>query len=405
MRLRSLAVPRPPSERRHAIETASGGPRLRVALLAGGLDRGGAEKQLLYVVRVLLAAGADVRVYSVRLEGHYRDALRAHGIEPVWLGTFGGPPGRLFRLVRLLSEFRPHVIQSTHSFMNLYAGLAGRWLGSPSLGALRSSLGFCRRANGRWTPWLMSVPAGLVVNSEAARREVRMESSVDPARLFVLPNAVDVEEYAVEPRTGVAVEGSGRPPAAAFVGRLIPSKRLDLFLRALAVTRASGVPLRGMVIGDGPELVPGRALASELGLLPEDCSFLGERSDLPSLLGTADMLVHCSDDEGFPNVLIEGMAAGLPIVSTPAGDSATIVSTGPSGLVVPFGDVEGMAAAMVRLATSPRLGREFGAAGRDLVRKRFSLANLSERLLDVYRSMAQLERDDETLALIARCGQ
>jgi glycosyltransferase involved in cell wall biosynthesis len=369
------------------------------------LDRGGAEKQLLYLVRVLQAVGAEVRVYSVSREGSYRDALRAHGVEPLWLGKFGGPPGRLLRLVRLLRPFRPHVIQSTHSFMNLYAGLAGRWLGSPSLGALRSSLRFCRRANGRWTPWLMSVPAGLVVNSEAARREVRMEGSVDPARLFVLPNAVDVEEYALAARSADGSQENGNPPVAAFVGRLIPSKRLDLFLRALAATREAGVPVRGIVVGDGPDLVSGRALAAELRLLPEECSFLGERSDLPGLLATADMLVLCSDDEGFPNVLIEGMAAGLPIVSTPAGDSATIVSNGPSGLVVPFDRVEAIAAAMGQLATSPRLRREFGASGRDFVQKHFTLSNLSERLLAVYRSMARLEKNDETLGLLERCGQ
>ncbi|MEP6993951.1 MAG: glycosyltransferase [Acidobacteriota bacterium] len=380
------------------------GIRLRVALLAGGLAHGGAEKQLLYLVRVLQSAGAEVGVYSNSVDGYYGDLLRSRGIEPVSLGKFGGPIGRLLRLVRMLTVFRPHVIQASHSFMNLYAGLAGRWLGTSSLGALRSSLGFCRRANGRWTRWLLSAPAGLVVNSEAARREVRMEGSVEPARLFVLPNAVDAEEYEVPARLGEGVTGNDRPPVAAFVGRLIPSKRLDLFLRALAATRAAGVSLRGLVIGDGPELDSGRALADELGFTPEDCSFLGERQDLPNLLGSADMLVLCSDDEGLPNVLIEGMAAGLPVVSTPAGDSESIVTAGASGLIVPFGEVAGLAEAMRQLALSPRRRSEFGAAGREFVRRHFSLEIFSERLFAVYRSMAQLERDDETLALLSDVG-
>ena len=135
----------------HPTEAASPRARLRVALLAGGLAPGGAEKQLFYVARALRSSGAEVAVYSADRDGHYGNLLRALGVELVWLGSAGGSLGRLLRVLRMLAAFRPHVIQATHSFMNLYAGLAGRLLGARSIGALRSSLKFCRKANGRWT--------------------------------------------------------------------------------------------------------------------------------------------------------------------------------------------------------------------------------------------------------------
>ena len=216
----------------------------------------------------------------------------------------------------------------------------------------------------------------------------------------MLPNAIDLSEYPIRAPRTEAVAAAGRVHLATFVGRLIASKRLDLFLRALAATREAAVPLRGLVIGDGPELAPGRTLAAELGLAPEDCAFLGQRPDLPELLADADMLVLCSEDEGLPNVVLEAMAAGLPVVSTPAGDAETIVQSEVNGFIVPFGNVSSLAAAMARLASSPRLRVAMGAAGRDLVRRRFSLDDLPARLFAIYRAVAKREGDAGLLALL-----
>ena len=117
--------------------------RLRVALVAGTLAAGGAERQLVYGARALSRAGVEVRVFALTRGELYERVLREEGLEPVWVGRRGSPIARLWTLGRELSKFRPDVIQSTHSFANLYAGILGRTLGIASVGVLRSSLAHC----------------------------------------------------------------------------------------------------------------------------------------------------------------------------------------------------------------------------------------------------------------------
>jgi glycosyltransferase involved in cell wall biosynthesis len=360
---------------------------VRVALVAGGLAQGGAERQLLHLALALRGMHADVRVYSLTRDGAYHDRLRSAGIEPVWMGRFSSPPARTADLARRLASFRPHVVQACHSFVNLYAALGARASGSLSLGALRSSLRHCREANGGWTRWLMSVPDAIVTNSDLARREILDSGFAAPGRVFVLPNAVDLPAFAL-----ARVEaGDGAPVQAAFVGRIVASKRLDVFLRSLAAARAGGAGVRGVVAGSGPALPGAEALAASLGLDDGAVSFLGERNDVPALLAASDMFVLTSDDEGLPNALLEAMAAGLPVVSTPAGDAARIVETGVNGILVPFGDVAACAKAIAGLAASADLRRRLGGAARESVRRDFALESLPARLRALYRSAALLK--------------
>jgi hypothetical protein len=139
---------------------------LRVALIVGTLCQGGAEKQLFYMARALHRAGVAVRVYSLTKGGFYECALQSSGIQPIFIGRFSSPMFRLPLLAALLWRFRPHVIQSAHTYVNLYASLTGKLLGKVSLGSIRSNLRHteCYEA-GNWTRWLINTPSALLVNS------------------------------------------------------------------------------------------------------------------------------------------------------------------------------------------------------------------------------------------------
>ncbi len=374
---------------------------LRVAVVAGGLSRGGAEKQIVCVVRALREVGSEVRVYSLTRDGTYREPLRSLGADPVWIGKASSPIARLVELTRRLRPFAPDVIQAGHSFVNLYVGLAGSLLRTISLGALRSSLRHCEKANGFWTRWLMTVPTALVTNSESARRELLQTGWLRDERVFVLPNAIDLSDYPYGARSSVAPVPDRSIVTAIVVGRIIRSKRVDIFLRALALARQAGASIRGLVVGEGPDLSVLRQLAIELNLCPEGVLFLGERGDVAARLGQADMLVLCSEDEGFPNVILEAMAAGLPVISTPAGDAPRIVQPDKNGALVPFGDAETLATELVRLARSPQRRVEMGSSGRDLVARRYDLAHLVVQLRDIYGAVALLEGRSETLDAVS----
>jgi glycosyltransferase involved in cell wall biosynthesis len=142
-------------------------------------------------------------------------------------------------------------------------------------------------------------------------------------------------------------------------------------------------------VGDGPERETLEALARERGLLPEGVRFLGERSDVAELLAQADLLVLTSDDEGLPNAVLEGMAAGLPVIATPAGDTPELVQDGRTGWLVPFGDAAALAARMAEASGSPEVRASLGRAGRELVAARYGKARMTEHALEIYREIAE----------------
>ena len=162
--------------------------RLRIALIAGELGQAGAEKQLVYMAQSLQDAGADVRVYSLTRGEFYEAHLRELGLEPHWFGRFGSIrfaniPLRLASLAAQLSRFRPHIVQSTHFFCNLYAGLSGRLTGALAIGGMRNELSFERKASGRWTRPLLRLPSAIIANSRAAAAGW-MSSGSAPIRLW-----------------------------------------------------------------------------------------------------------------------------------------------------------------------------------------------------------------------------
>jgi hypothetical protein len=147
-------------------ESSSG--RLRVALLAGTLGQGGAEKQLVYMTRALRESDVAVRVYSLRRDEFYEAELRRLNVEPVWIGRRENPLLRLGAFLAALRAFRPHIIQSGHCFGNLYVALAARALGAASIGSIRNDALYDVETNSAWAPWLLRLPKAILANSHAA---------------------------------------------------------------------------------------------------------------------------------------------------------------------------------------------------------------------------------------------
>jgi glycosyltransferase involved in cell wall biosynthesis len=373
--------------------------RLKVAFIAGSLTQGGAEKQLVYMVRALRQRRVDIRVFTLTRGEFYDAALRADGIEPEWVGRLGAPAARLAVLARCFARHRPHIVQSTHFFSNLYAAIVGRAFGALAIGSIRNDAYFDMQANGRWGPWLLKAPQMLLANSCAARRNTQA-LGLPPERTHVLSNVIDFVDFDGRQGRGARFRASGDPVAIA-VCRVVEAKRLDRFVRALARARRDVPALTGVVVGDGPARASLQALARTLGL-EGALTFVGRSDDVPGRLRGADMLVSSSDHEGFPNVVLEAMAARLPVVATPAGDVPRIVEDERTGYVVPFDDIDAMASRMARLAASPDLRLRLGEAGRSRVEEQYSYETLGSRLIAAYREMAERQGHRRALAVLPR---
>lgn len=362
---------------------------LRVALVAGTLGAGGAEKQLVYLAGALKKIGAEVTVCSLTRGEHYEAVLREAGLEPVWVGRFSSPAARTLAIARALAPVRPHIVQATHFYTNLYASLVAPLCGALGVGTARSDIVHEMRANGRWGRWLLGMPGALIVNSHAARRNA-IAAGIDDAAIAVLPNVIDLREFdSLARRESIAdslLAANGVIVAAA--GSLVPVKRFDRFIRAIALARARGSSIRGVIVGDGPLRAELEALPATLGLPPDAVTFTGRLANVPALLKRVHAFVLSSEHEGFPNVLMEAMAARLPTIATPAGDASSIVKDGDTGFLVPMDDEDAMASRLLELEASPSLRARLGAAGRSRVEQQYTIDGLPERLAGIYRSIA-----------------
>lgn len=215
-------------------------------------------------------------------------------------------------------------------------------------------------------------------------------------RFAVVPLGLDLTRFAPTPAAqraqlrrelGVADDEI----VVSFVGRLVPIKRLDVLLRAIAHARSTGLPLRLVVVGDGELRERLTELASELGIATA-ISWLGFRRDLPELAAAADIAALSSDNEGTPVSLIEAAASGLPCVSTDVGGVGDVVLDGTSGTLVPAGDHASLAARFAMLAADPALRHEMGAAGREHVLTRFSVERLISDIAALYGGLLALHR-------------
>ncbi|MBA2614839.1 MAG: glycosyltransferase family 4 protein, partial [Actinobacteria bacterium] len=206
-------------------------------------------------------------------------------------------------------------------------------------------------------------------------------ASVMPGReehALEIPSMVDLGEFSRSHR--VPARGdlglADGVPAVGWVGRLDRKKRVEDFLRAASIVRRSRPDARFFVVGGPDAFMPEyelelHALASECGL-GGSVEFLGDRSDVPSLLSALDVFVWLSRAEGMPHVIAEAGAARLPVVATRDNGSEQQLQAGVSGLHVPHEDPPAVAGAISSLLEDESLRRRLGTALRGTVERRYS---------------------------------
>jgi glycosyltransferase involved in cell wall biosynthesis len=198
-----------------------------------------------------------------------------------------------------------------------------------------------------------------------------------------LPNVVDTEWF----------KPSDRSPEEPFtliaVGRLGRPKRLDRFISILHRLRNNfGLNVRGWIIGSGRQdedlRVELESQARRLGLLPDIVQFGGTVSDMRSVYHKAATCVLTSDFEGTPNVLLEAMASGLPVVATQVGGVPEIVQHGRTGFLAEPDDLDGLVAPLVELVKNSELRMDMGRRARAFVEENHSLQRLAAYLSRLY---------------------
>jgi glycosyltransferase involved in cell wall biosynthesis len=321
------------------------------------------------------------------------DLAAQEGAETLYLPSLRQPVNplndtrALAELGRVARRFRPHLIH-THTAK---AGFLGRTAG---ILALRPRPVLVHTFHGHvlegyFGPAKTRVYRGLErtlgrrsdrligVSSQTVDDLVRL--GVAPREKFsVIPLGLDLGSFAsLERRSGGLREHLGVPEdqmLLAFVGRIVPIKRVDLLLRAFAHAHDSGASAHLAIVGDGEARTDFERMARQLGI-GSAVSWLGYRRDLPEIAAAADVAILSSDNEGTPVWLIESAAAGVPAIATDVGGTSEVV-TPESGILVPPDDEIALGRAIARMAEDPEQRRAMGEQARAHVLSRYSVERL-----------------------------
>jgi glycosyltransferase involved in cell wall biosynthesis len=359
-----------------------GGPAYHVGLLSGLLDPDRYETLL---VAGMVGPG----------EGSFAELAERYGARLEELDSLGPAlnPIRDVRafiaLRRVVRRFRPHVVH-THTAK---AGFLGRLA---ALTAFRRKPVIVHTFHGHVLEgyfgrvassfyrvlerWLARGTDRLVVVSSATMADL-VRLRVAPEEKFeVIPVGLDLGTFlALSARDGTAFRrevGAGADEVLlVYAGRLVPIKRVDRAIRAVARARQDGVPARLAIVGDGPLRRELTDLAATMRT--GDCvRFLGYREQLQGAIAAADVAILTSDNEGTPVFLIEAAAGATPAVATAVGGVPDVV-TAETGRLVKRDDEPGLVRAITRLAEDDSLRQKLGRRAREHVRERFA----HERLL------------------------
>jgi glycosyltransferase involved in cell wall biosynthesis len=339
---------------------------MRIVLAISSLGAGGAERVMTLLAGALAARHHEVWLVTLSESGNDFFPVDSR-VRRLGLGLMGDSPNmlrglwanvrRLRALRRLVSELEPHAVMSFMTSMNVLMILARVRLPVRIIVSERTDP-VAHREKRVWVElrsMLYQRADAVVVQSERNAEWFRARLRKG-AHVVVIPNPV-VAASAVEP----CARWPG--PFIVAAGRFGHEKGFDLLIRAFGSLTRQNQDLQLVIAGEGPEGEHLRHLVAELGLGARVC-FPGRVRDLSALIKAAVAFILPSRYEGFPNVLLEALAAGVPCVAADCpGATREILGDGAYGLVVPPGDPRALADAIIRIVTDGALRTRFAQAG------------------------------------------
>jgi glycosyltransferase involved in cell wall biosynthesis len=371
---------------------------LRVHALISSLTWGGAEMLLSEFAAGAPSAGIELSVgYLEDRDGSPGAArLVQRGVEPV-LAPIRGPLPLLNRSAhrtvrRHLEQVRPDVLHTHLGYADMFGGLAARPLGIPTVSTIHVMewasevrkprdyarerlMSFVRR---HWVETVVAV-------SDAARRAYLDTGWDRPERVVTVHNGTVAERRAGAGRSVRAELGLAPDDlVVAMVTVLRRGKGHEVAAAAIAALRERFPHLRLVVAGDGPDRTEVERLMAPLG---DAALMTGHRDDVMALLDATDVLLHPTLVDAFPTVLLETMAAGVPVVASAVGGIPEIVKDGGTGVLVGAPPrAEDVAEALAGLVAEAGRRRRLGEAGRERFQREFTVEAWAARMRRVYEA-------------------
>lgn len=343
---------------------------MNVLLVTDEMEIGGSQRQITELALGLRRHGDAVTVCYFRHGSFLLERLRAAQVGVIELPKSGRiDPGFVLRLARTVRDGRFDVVHAFAFTAELWTAIALAALPRERRPALvtsiRGTYEWYSSLQWRLKRWATRRSAAVVANATAAARFAFGRMGLDDRRLRIVRNgiAAPTDRDALRGRHRETLGIGPEVPLALFVGRLVDHKNLPMLVRAASRLARAGSAIRLAIVGDGPLAGALRADLDAAGLA-RSVALLGARDDATALMCAADVLVLPSWREGLPNVVVEAMHAGCPVVATRVGGLPELVDDGVDGLLVPSDDDAALADALVRLERDPALRARLASAAR-----------------------------------------
>jgi len=385
-------------------EISGGRPLPTILFIVLGLNTGGTESQLYNLVRQLHGRVYLCKIFALDARGGLTGDFKKLGCSiysgGVKMEDFRKRPWKIlsamFALIGLARRLKPEIVHAFFPMMTFVGSLSARLAKVHTVIISRRSLATYRKRHPilRITDRLANgLSHRVLVNSKAVWNDMVARDRVNASKIVLIYNGVDVEAYDKakkhrrETRRILGVHE--REKVIIMVANLIRYKGHSDFLKAVK-TVITHIP-RALVLFVGED----RGIQSELEQealslgISERINYLGLRNDIPYLLTASDLSVLSSHEEGFSNVILESMAAGLPMVATRVGGNEEAVVEGITGWLVPPRDPTALADKMLDLLNHPGRARKWGERGRMRVINSFTIDHMIQRHLSVYEGLPQ----------------
>lgn len=348
---------------------------MRVLQLMAGASHGGAETAFVDMCAAMAQAG--VAVCAASRSNARLDRLKALNL-PVHTLPFGGPFDLYtgWRIRKIVHDFQPDIIQT---WMSRAARHIPRHIGTPVVSRLG---GYYNLSHYPRTDYFTTITPAI--------RAYLIERGVAPDRVRSINNFAETED---SPPLPISRAGIGTPEGAPLIlalGRLHPSKALDVLIRAMTMLPEAHL----WIAGEGPQRAELEALSTSLDVM-DRVRFLGWRDDRGALFAACDLCVFPSRYEPFGTVFVQAWAHEKPLVASASDGPRQFVSDGIDGLLIPIDDADSLAAAVRRVLGEPGLRDRLVQGGREHYERAFTKDACVGAYLDFYRTILRRESIEE----------
>ena len=389
------------------------GKKIRVLQLIDGFAVGGAERVVATLSKNIDRSSFDVFPFALYRSGPFFDELQMAGMGPRVLGLrrrsiLSGP---LFVadirkiLGVLVALFQDLAIDIVHAHLadSILLGIlaAGRAKGPKVCATIHSII--LNERSARWDvrkwcsesilPRVLPRADRIVTVSQEVARAAAGQLKIPSERLLTIPNGIDGSRFKRKRDVNTMRQQLDLPTDKVIlvsVGRLRREKGFPVLLSALKHIPQEQRPFT-IILGDGPDKMDLHRLTTQYGLT-ESVRFLGNRTDVAEYLQASDLFAMSSLWEGLPIALLEAMACGLPVIVTRVGGNPEVVEEDRSGILVPPGDDESLAQAILRLVNDPAKRARLSKAAYERIESKFGLKSFIEAHENMYATLYQSDR-------------